>query len=405
MGGEQGENDASCTPKSAASFGAGIVMGTVNTLVMKVMFETQSVGTDGKSTKFEKPMFLAFIMFSGMFFSVPTYFIHQRWLGKKDRISLRTYFLLAIPASFDLLGTMLSQIGLLYVTPSLYMLIRCFVIVVTAILKVTVLKTRLAKHEWLGVFINFLAMCLVSAPSFFAPMSSSGRDPRIGILFIVLSCLIQGAQYVFEEKVMANDGAPALIVVGMEGLWGVIISLAICWPIFYLIPGSDKGSMENMWDAVVMLHNSSLLTGYLLLYLFSVSLYNVFAVFITNLLNSVWHAILDNFRPVAVWATDLIIYYVFTKGKYGENWAWPGSYLQLFGMLILFFGTAVYNGSIPALRWEMEKEADEDDGEGGAIKKKERIFTPAFREMTSFLRRHHLMRQRRPPINYGSTNN
>lgn len=27
------------------------------------------------------------------------------------------------------------------------------------------------------------------------------RDPRLGILFIVLSCVVQGTQYVFEEKV------------------------------------------------------------------------------------------------------------------------------------------------------------------------------------------------------------
>jgi hypothetical protein len=37
----------------------------------------------------------------------------------------------------------------------------------------------------------------------------------------------------------------------------------------------------------------------------------IVVVFITKLLSSVWHAILDNFRPVAVWAADLALFYWF----------------------------------------------------------------------------------------------
>jgi len=35
-------------------------------------------------------------------------------------------------------------------------------------------------------------------------------------MFIVLSCLVQGTQYVFEEKLMHVDDVPPLVVVGME---------------------------------------------------------------------------------------------------------------------------------------------------------------------------------------------
>lgn len=81
------------------------------------------------------------------------------------------------------------------------------------------MKDRLAKHMWMGVGINFAAMCIVSAPSFLGPgmhpltvrsnvrvfaqrpsclpdagASPDGRDPRVGIMFIVLSCIIQGSQ-------------------------------------------------------------------------------------------------------------------------------------------------------------------------------------------------------------------
>ena len=42
------------------------------------------------------------------------------------------------------------------------------------------------------------------------------RDPRIGVGFIILSCMVQGTQYVFEEKVMTVEGLPPMLLVGLE---------------------------------------------------------------------------------------------------------------------------------------------------------------------------------------------
>lgn len=48
----------------------------------------------------------------------------------------RVIWWLVIPSIFDLAGTNLAQIGLLYTTVSYFQLLRCTVIVVTAFLKV-----------------------------------------------------------------------------------------------------------------------------------------------------------------------------------------------------------------------------------------------------------------------------
>ena len=60
----------------------------------------------------------------------------------------------------------------------------------------------------------------------------------------------------------------------------------------------------------------------------------------------VWHAILDNFRPISVWGVDLALFYVVTGGAFGEAWAYPGSYVQVAALGVLLYGTAVYNGSV-----------------------------------------------------------
>jgi hypothetical protein len=72
---------------------------------------------------------------------------------------------------------------------------------------------------------------------------------------------------------------------------------------------------------------------------------NIGVIFITYLLDSVWRSIFDNFRPVSVWALDLLLFYVFTKHTLGEPWT-TWSWLQLAGMFLLFYGTAVYNGNV-----------------------------------------------------------
>jgi hypothetical protein len=47
------------------------------------------------------------------------------------------WFILAAPACTDMLGTMFMMIGLLYVSVSVYQLVRCLVIVYVALLRVS----------------------------------------------------------------------------------------------------------------------------------------------------------------------------------------------------------------------------------------------------------------------------
>jgi hypothetical protein len=48
-----------------------------------------------------------------------------------------------------------------------FQLVRCTVIIVTALLKAFVYGDRLSVHMWLGVGINLFAMMLVSSTTFF----------------------------------------------------------------------------------------------------------------------------------------------------------------------------------------------------------------------------------------------
>lgn len=80
--------------------------------------------------------------------------------------------------------------------------------------------------------------------------------------------------------------------------------------------------MENFWDSIEMMRNSTplcvrpqrlprllqcpcstgalLAQGMLFAFCVIVFFYNVFCIYVTFLLDSIWHAILDNFRPVRI---------------------------------------------------------------------------------------------------------
>ena len=153
-------------------------------------------------------------------------------------------------------------------------------------------------------------------------------------------------------------------------------------PIAWFLPGDDNGSYEDPMNTFSMVYNSRTILGLSLTFCVLVFILNAFSVrhpnhpnpddhpnpqrtcarpsilssfcspppslqvLVTYLMSSVWHAILDNFRPITIWAVQLAVYYCVSDGKYGEAWT-AGSWLELGGMALLLVGTAVYNGSLP----------------------------------------------------------
>jgi len=261
--------------------------------------------------------------------------------------------------------------GLRYLDVSIYQLLRGSGIIFVALMKQHVLGHHLYCFQWWGVAWNVVSVFLVGATAILNSaaageddiLSASGTAARyggsealLGVMLVMMGAFVQALQFVFEERVMTMDeaSAPPLLLIGMEGLWGTVLCLFVLYPLAYYFPGDDHGSFEdpfNTWDMIV---NSPTIQWAFLIYFFSIFGYNLFAVLVTYSLNSIWHAILDNFRPITVWGVDMLIFYAFVslKGQFGEPWT-KYSWVQLLGMFVLLYGTAVYNapnaGSIKLL--------------------------------------------------------
>lgn len=324
---------------------------------------------------------------------------------KPKEMGWHVYFALLIPSLFDLVATALAMFGLKHVDVSIYQMLRGGAIVFVALLKQFMLGDKLKKFMWVGVFWNVMSIVLVGitamlaatygstgvpstddSSSHYAPAppvttddsmtapidghhghhshhshdsqdqamaygsdpmlgdseTGGGNNALLGVTLILLGAMVQSLQYAFEEKVMSMDvGAPPLLLIGMEGFWGAIFCAFVLYPLAYNLPGDDHGCIENPYNTYAMIQNSYDIQVVFTVYFLSIFGYNILCALITYMLNSVWHAILDNFRPITVWSTDLFIYYCVTR-DFGEQWS-IFSYIQLAGMFVLFYGTAIYN--------------------------------------------------------------
>jgi len=336
---------------------------------------------------FQKPLFQTFGMFVGMTFglimhwvvlafkiSFPGYDFDQNGADEGDveiptektsltnkmkaesnvdnaskEIPLWMYFFLAIPAIFDLAATALCMMGLQYLDVSIYQMLRGSGIIFVALMKQYVLKDHLHKYHWVGVFWNVVSVVIVGGTAMLASggdgegrNNSNTSQTFWGVCLLMAGAFVQAVQFVFEEHVMTMDvPAPPLLLIGMEGLWGTILGICVMYPLGYYLPGSDHGSYEDPFNTWAMFTHSKNIQIAFFIYFFAIFFYNLFAVLVTFKLSSVWHAILDNFRPITVWGTDLFIFY-FISPLFGEVWT-QWSYLQIFGMAVLLYGTAIYN--------------------------------------------------------------
>ena len=97
----------------------------------------------------------------------------------------------------------------------------------------------------------------------------SGAEALLGVMLIMAGAFVQALQFVFEEKVMTMAvPAPPLLMIGMEGVWGTFLCVAILYPLAYYLPGDDHGSYENFENTIAMIKNSTTIQIWFVVYFF-----------------------------------------------------------------------------------------------------------------------------------------
>ena len=256
--------------------------------------------------------------------------------------------LLSIPTFFDLIATVLMNIGLLSVTASVYQMLRGAEMLFAALFAVVFLKRQLNKYHYRGIACCIAGITLVGTSSLMSGEGSASHPVAtsqilFGMALIVASQAVQAAQITFEDFFMADMAIPPLKIVGYEGLFGALTMTCFLLPLVQHLPGVDgQGVHEDSLDTWHMIRNNPTIARLLVLDMGALLMYNVSGMCVTGHLGAVFRTVLETTRTLFVWLVDLLLFYTpLGLGKLGESWS-SFSWVQLTGFMILVTGTVIY---------------------------------------------------------------
>ena len=118
--------EKACSPAGIAVFVIGLVSGTLSAVLAKVAYDTPANTLEGDVQLFQKPICLLFLMFLGMCPAGVLWLIQQAYLPpeKQEKVSSSTLLVLIIPCVCDLFCTLLLLIAQVYITASIWQMLR-----------------------------------------------------------------------------------------------------------------------------------------------------------------------------------------------------------------------------------------------------------------------------------------
>lgn len=346
-----------------------LVFGCINTLTTKIQYTLISVGSDGEEKTFTKPWFGNFAMFvamSGALLVQGVVEICQRrqqspdpcpggqpllQAGKaQDSSQSKSVLWIAIPASFDLVASGIARTGLLYMSSSMWQMLRGSMIVFSALISVPLLGRKLYCYHWVGVLTCVGGITCVGYANVLdqanTAASSAGSNAWFGIILVLGAQVIQATQIVVEEKLLKDLSFPPMKVVGFEGLWGMTLCVLVLFPVCWMLPGDDNGHLEDEVDTITLIRNNTTLQQVIVLYTFSVCVFNCAGMYVTSSLSAVHRTMLEAARTASIWMFDLGVHYFVSKDiAFGEAWT-ENSKIQLGGFALVASGQIIYGGLV-----------------------------------------------------------
>lgn len=321
-----------------------LLLGTANTIIGKLMDLTK-----GNGHIFNHPYFQAAMMFLGEFFCLILYSIYKKLSkvpnpgfqvplqpkkGPKACLEKMGKFIFMIPSFFDFCASTLLFVGLFLTAPSVYQMMRGFIMVIVALYSVLLLKVKLFKHQILGVILAFTGVGVVGFASVINS-ASSAKNPVLGVFIIIVAQFFAGGVFVTEQLFLEDINVHPLQAVGIEGLTGFCYYIIVL-PVLNVIPcdSSDLcngGVVENSVEALRQIADSWVIMLCVIGFMISIALFNFTGVTVTQKAGALARSTIDTSRTVVIWVFSIFV-------------GWEDFIpLQLFGFFLLVVGTLIYN--------------------------------------------------------------
>uniref|UniRef100_A0A914X1T1 Solute carrier family 35 member F6 n=1 Tax=Plectus sambesii TaxID=2011161 RepID=A0A914X1T1_9BILA len=332
-----------------------VVTGSINTLAAKWADRLEA---EGKT--FNHPFLQALCMFIGeslclVAFVIVYLFRKYRYrrarvdgdLGRIDELddaaepTIPRFNVLIFlpPACCDILATSIMYVGLNMTHASSFQMLRGAVIIFTGLLSVAFLRTIMRGFQWLGMGLVMSGLIVVGIADIALGTDSSKDDINsviTGDLLIIMAQIIVAIQMVYEQKYVMKYDVPALLAVGLEGIYGMAILTVLMYPMYYIhLPRTFSenpfGRMEDVWLAFKQMGEDPLIIVALSGTITSIAFFNFAGISVTKELSATTRMVLDSVRTLVIWAVCL--------GLGWQTFVW----LQIVGFGLLILGMFIYN--------------------------------------------------------------
>jgi len=330
-----------------------LLSGAINNIAMKQQDETDETGVT-PTRQWQHPFLQVFIMFIAEFLCMIAFQILYRF-NNNFRGDYETQLVAAvnkglrtdvhplvtfIPAVCDICGSSLQFISLNLINQSIYVMLRGGVPVLTAFLSVVFLGRKLYSHHFLGLTLAVVGITIVGISQFISDTSTSSNIV-LGLICVLLSLCTTGVQFIIEEKILTSFYILPLKMVGMEGMWGLMLStgallVASYMPCTYLNSQTSdptcqpNGYVEDIGQGISTIFNTPEMMLWVLLGITSLSFFNFCGVSVTKYVSSLARSILNITVTVLIWVFDLAARY--------ESF----QYIELIGFIVLVAGNLIY---------------------------------------------------------------
>lgn len=234
----------------------------------------------------------------------------------------------AIPGFLNLCNSALRWACLVYVAASTAeILISGMELVMSALAARLIRKRLISKQRLAGIAIVTVGLFVVAFTKWSQNKEIKEEEQRffIGNLLIFGQCVFSVLQDLSEEIFMQEAEFPAMLLLGMEGLFGLTFGA----PIYFLFFSEEISFTKYNFGFEIGLILLVLVTGIL----------NIRTTEITSsMTRNVW----KQFRIMLVWFLGVLVYYLGNSDYLGEPLVFPGSLFTLGGFSIILTGVYFY---------------------------------------------------------------
>ena len=258
-------------------------------------------------------------------------------------------FYLALPAIFDIIGTTIMSVGLLFVPASIFQMCRGALVLFVGFFSVIFLNRRLERYQWLALFQVCAGVFLVGLSTVYG---SHKGDPAehdrsafattlLGVFMIVGAQVFSAFQFVSEEHILNQYSIEPIRVAGFEGVFGVSLT-SIGIVLAHITYGGSARGRDTTWDVQAGLNtiaSSSRVATAFAVFALSIAAFNFFGLSVTRSVSATSRSTIDTCRTLFIWLVSMALGW--------ERFKW----LQLAGFVLLVHATLVFNGILRPFRF------------------------------------------------------